>query len=243
MTFPISALHYLIEARARFGLGGRCLTLGSNPRFCEAATLRRFLPAATGESMLSDRDALRAIGFQEVSVLDCRPANGVDIAVDLNRVDPALADCGPFDFILDWGAISRLFRLANYFRNLLLLTRAGSTVWHVAPSDNLFGRGPCMISPTLFADFYAANHWDILEMHAVHVRSWHDDNWFKTRYVPGTLDWMCFGSAPTGAHLVSALVRHRNDSTADRVPQQSWFTRWTAFRDHLARPEDETAHA
>jgi hypothetical protein len=233
MSFPIGALRYLIESHRRFGLGGRCLTLGSNPHFCEAATLRRFLPTAAGDGLMSDRQALGEIGFQDVIVLDCRPSPGVDIVADLNQLDPALAARGPFDFVLDWGAASRLFRLANYFRNLLQATRPGSTVWHIAPSDNLFGRGTCMISPTLFADFYATNRWDILEMHAVHVRSWHDDNWFTTPYVAGTLDWMCFGSAPAGAHLVSALVRRRHDSTADQIPQQSWFLRWTAFRDHM----------
>lgn len=237
MSFPISALRYLVEAQARFGLGGRCLTLGANPQFTDAAILRRFMPSAAGEGMLSDRQTLNAIGFNEVVVLDSQPSPGVDIVVDLNRVDAALAARGPFDFVLDWGAASRLFRLANYFRNLLDATPVGGVVWHIAPSDNLFGRGNCMFSPTLIADFYAANRWDILEMHSVHLRSWHDDNWFKARYIPGSLDWMCFGSAPEGAHLVSALVRHRHDSTADRIPQQSWFIRHTAFAAHLAQSE------
>jgi hypothetical protein len=234
----MSALVQLCEMRARFGLGGRCLVLGAHPNFLDAANLRRILPETTGSGPLSERVVLRALGFDDVTVLDMKPGPGVDVAADLNRLDAALAARGPFDFVLDWGAASRLFRLADYFRNLLAVTRVGGAVWHIAPSDNLFTRGPCMFSPTLLHDFYTANRWDIVDMHWAHVRSWHDDNWFKAPYTAGTLDWMCFGSAAPGAHLVSALVRRRADSVADQIPQQSWFVRRTDFAAHLAKPRE-----
>ncbi|HUA52005.1 MAG TPA: hypothetical protein VMB81_07560 [Candidatus Sulfotelmatobacter sp.] len=234
--FPMSALIQLCDMRARFGLSGRCLVLGAHPNFIDAANLRRILPDAVGDGTLPERVVLRALGFDDVTVLDTRAGPGVDLVADLNQVDPALAARGPFDFVLDWGAASRLFRFVDYFRNLLAVTSVDGAVWHIAPSDNLFARGPCMFSPTLLHDFYTTNSWDILEMHWVHVQSWHDDNWFKAPYTAGALDWMCFGSASPGAHLVSALVRRRTDSTADRVPQQSWFVRRTDFAEHLGEP-------
>jgi hypothetical protein len=228
MTFPASAFRYLQKARTRFGIGGRCLTLGSNPRFMRASALSGAHATAPGDELLSDRAVLGSLDFTSVSILDSRPGDGVDLVADLNRLDPGLAAAGPFDFVLDWGASSRLFRIPNYLRNLLTLTGVGGVVWHIAPTDNLFGRGGYQLCPTLFHDYYTTNRWQILDMHSVHVQSWHDDDWFATPYSAGTLDWMCFGGAPAGAHLVSVLVRRTPDSVADRIPQQSWFTRWTS---------------
>jgi hypothetical protein len=228
MTFPVGAFRYLQKAQPRFGIGGHCLTLGANPAFMRAADIDRPGAAARDDRTLSDRDALRRLDFASVTVLDSAPATGVDLVVDLNRFDPAEAAAGPFDFVLDWGANSRLFRVANFLRNLLALTRVGGAVWHIAPTDNLFGRGGYQFCPTLFHDYYTTNGWQILEMHIVHVRSWNDDNWFMAPYGAGALDRISFGGAPAGAHLVSALVRRTPDSVADRIPQQSWFTRWTS---------------
>jgi hypothetical protein len=227
MTFPVSAFRYLQKAQARYGIRGRCLTLGANPRFMRAAALPGSSDATPGEALLSDRTALGSLDFSSVTVLDSRPGDGVDMVADLNRLDPELAAAGQFDFVLDWGASSRLFRISNYLRNLLVLTRLDGVVWHIAPTDNLFGRGGYQFCPTLFHDYYTTNGWQILDMRSVHVQSWSDDNWFAVPYSAGALDWMCFGSAPAGAHLVSVLVRRRLDSVADRIPQQSWFTRWT----------------
>jgi hypothetical protein len=49
---------------------------------------------------------------------------------------------------------------------------------------------------------------------------------FAVPYSAGALNRMCFGGGPAGAHLVSALVRRRLDSVADRIRRQPWFTRW-----------------
>jgi hypothetical protein len=226
-TFPASALRYLRKAQARLGIAGHGLVLGSHPRFMRAATAHGVVDTVASDGMVSERDALTALGFQPITVLDSKPAAGVDVVADLNQPDAKPAR-GPFDFVLDWGASSRLFHVPNYLRNLLNLTRVGGVVWHIAPTDNLFGRGNYQFCPTLYHDYYTTNGWEILDMHLVQVQSWSDDNWFMTPYSAGTLDWMCFGGAPGGAHLVSALVRRTPASTADRVPQQSWFARWTA---------------
>jgi len=235
MTFPASALRKLHHARQRFGIDGRCLTLGANPQFVDARVLRSIVPAPASEGLLSDRQALRALGFDSVTVLDCAPGPGVDRVSDLNRPDDALAADGPFDFVLDWGACSRVFRLPMLFLNLLAATRVGSAIWHIAPTQNLFGRGHYMLCPTLLYDFYTTNQWEILEFELVHVRSWHDDAWFAAPYVAGAVDFMTFGSAPAGAFLTSALVRRTEASTVDRIPQQSWFLRYTAFAQGLSQ--------
>ena len=226
-TFPASALRYLRRQQATLGLSGRCLVLGSHPQFMRAATARAVVGSVSGDGMVSERDVLTAAGFGSVVVLDSSPGPGVDVVADLNQIDTTAAR-EPFDFVLDWGASSRIFRVADYLRNLLAFTRVGGVVWHIAPTDNLFGRGGYQFCPTLFHDYYAANRWEILDMHLVQVEGWSDDNWFMTQYTAGTLDWLSFGGAPAGAHLVSALVRRTAESTADRVPQQSWFTRWTS---------------
>lgn len=227
-TFPASAWRRLRQIKERHGLTGQCLALGANPRFGRAGT--------PDGRVLSDREALTTLGFDAVTVLDSAPGPGVDLVADLNRVD-AVAARGDFDFVLDWGASARLFRIPHYLRNLLRLTRVGGMVWHIAPTDNLFGRGGYQFCPTLLYDFYAANRWEIVDMQVAHVQSWGDDVWFMTPYRAGTLDWLSFGNAPAGAHLVSALVRRTDHSTADQVPQQSWFTRWTTTTAGRTEPE------
>ena len=234
--FPIDALRRLEAARRSFGLGGACLTLGANPGFAD----RRALGQA-GDGALSDREALQALGFARVTVLDSAAGPGVDLVADLNRLEPAPSAGGPFDFVLDWGASSRVFRLAQLFQNLLAAVRIGGVIWHIVPSQNLLGRGCYMICPTLLHDFYTTNRWEILEFEIAHVRAWHDPAWFATPYDPGSIDFMSFGGAPEGAFLSAVMVRRTADSTADRIPQQSWFSRHTTFDAGLAPEQSASA--
>ena len=98
-----------------------------------------------------------------------------------------------------------------------------------------------MFSPTLFHDFYTANGWRIeaeyfFEFFPYWFRGrFHSTPWKIRRYTPGCLDHLAYGGF--GARQVALFVVATKvaGATADRIPQQSYFSRFHGER--TGKPE------
>jgi hypothetical protein len=96
-----------------------------------------------------------------------------------------------------------------------------------------------MFSPTLFDDFYRANGWRIEASYFFeYFPYWHrgrfeSSRWKIRRYQPGALDPLAYGGFGARQVALFVVATKLPGSTADRIPQQSWFARHAA---ELAAP-------
>lgn len=198
-------------------------------------------PELAAAGCLDDRSLFRLLGCERVESADVSDWEGADHILDLNLPLPA-ALAGRFDTVFEAGTIQHVFDLPQVFANLHALLKEGGRVIHgMAPSTNHVDHGFYMFSPTLFHDFYAANGWRIeaeyfFEFFPYWFRGrFHSTPWKIRRYTPGCLDHLAYGGF--GARQVALFVVATKvaGATADRIPQQSYFTR---FHDQLdSRPE------
>jgi SAM-dependent methyltransferase len=202
------------------------------------------VPALARLGCLSDRAFFRRLGFASVESADLSRWEGADHAVDLNEPVPGSLR-GRFDAVFEAGTIQHLFHLPRLFENVHALLRPGGRVIHgMAPSSNHVDHGFHMFSPTLFDDFYRTNGWRIeASFFFEFFPFWHrgrfeSTRWKIRRYEPGVLDHLSYGGF-RGRQVALFLVATRlPGSTADRIPQQSWFARHAA---ELAAPAGAAA--
>ncbi len=183
---------------------------------------------------LSDRDLFRRLGFAEVESADVSDWEGADHVLDLNQPVPATLH-GRYDAVFEAGTIQHVFHLPRVFENIHALLRPGGRVIHgMAPSSNHVDHGFYMFSPTLFHDFYADNGWRLEAeyffefSHYWHRGRFHAPPWAIRRYTPGCLDEVAyggFGGRQVGLFVVATKL---GGATADRIPQQSYFSRHAA---------------
>ena len=174
-------------------------------------------------------------GAASFESLDATDYEGCDFVHDLNVAPVPTELQGRFDSVLDFGTIEHVFHLPNFLRNLWELLKPGGLVFMVAPSNNHVDHGFYQLSPTFFADWFAANGWTLEELRFVG----REDDWLNSPgfarsdvYHPALLRPETAAAAHPGfggldARIYATIVCARKTESArwDVIPQQSVYAR------------------
>ena len=198
---------------------------------------------------LDDRSFFRLLGCEQVESADISDWEGADHIFDLNLPVPAELR-GRFDTVFEAGTLQHVFDLPQVFANLHALLREGGRIIHgMAPSTNHVDHGFYMFSPTLFHDFYTANGWRIdaeyfFEFFPYWFRGrFHSTRWKIRRYTPGCLDHLAYGGFGARQVALFVVATKLAGATADRAPQQSYFSRFHAEMESSGRRSATAPHA
>ncbi|MEZ5312522.1 MAG: class I SAM-dependent methyltransferase [Thermoanaerobaculia bacterium] len=212
MGIPRGTARLLLDEARRRPFTGTLLELGRMTVYVTGAELDRWAaeqsvalasdadlrlshqPELARLGCLDDVSFFRRLGFSAVESSDVSDWEGADRILDLNRPVPVELH-GRYDAVFEAGTIQHVFDLPQVFANIHSLLRPGGRVIHgMAPSSNHVDHGFYMFSPTLFADFYRENGWEIEAFYFFEFRSY----WWRGRfrstvwkvrpYAPGCLD-------------------------------------------------------
>jgi len=184
---------------------------------------------ATGRR-LDDEVFFKLLGFGEVQSCDVSPYEGATLLADLNQpVTPAMQ--GRFDMIFNGGTLEHIFDMRAALANVHKMLRVGGRAIHIAPSSNTIDHGFYSISPTLFDDYYSANHYSILTLYLFECHSWTGE-WAIYDYGRGRMDSRLGRTCSAKMAGVYCVVQKTAGSTADAVPAQTDFARlWQSGRE------------
>jgi SAM-dependent methyltransferase len=195
------------------------LTPGVPVRFSHA-------PAFAAKGYISGETLFRQLGFTALSVMDVSAFEGADLLFDLNSPETPPHLLEQFDVIIDHGTLEHVFHVPNALRNLFRMLRTGGRMIHSAPSGNFFDHGFYMFQPTLFLDFYSANHWEI---NAVKVAQFtprqETEPAFFTDYEPGLFQAVSYGGMDDKLYATIAIATKTEASSWDVVPVQGAYAR------------------
>jgi len=187
------------------------------------------LPQLARLGCLSDRTFFRALGFETVESLDLLGDERPTYIQDLNQPVPAELE-GRFDVVFDTGTMVHVFDQKTAFRNLARMIKPGGRVIHgTAPSSNHVDIGFYMFSPTLFADFYTANRWQIDSLKLCEfVPLWYRGRfdppvWKVRQYEPGSLDEFRLGGLDWRPRSVWAVATKIQGAGGDVSPIQGSY--------------------
>jgi hypothetical protein len=100
-----------------------------------------------------------------------------------------------------------------------------------------------MYSPTLFADYYAANNWEFLSLKVFsYTPRQNTEPCLVYDYEPGSLDAFSYGGFNDGRMLgIWCVCEKTENSSSDLIPQQGFYTkRWTQGKDPSINEIPET---
>jgi hypothetical protein len=243
----LTARTFLIEGKAR-PFHGSILQLGKQDIYFGMNELNAWA-AAQGFSLRSngvvtlknnrhfpnlecidDVTFFNQIGFDEVRSCDASEYEGADYIVDLNQPSPEnLTD--RFDVIFDGGTCEHVFHLPQALANVHVMLKVGGRVIHGSPVSNYVDHGFYSFSPTLFYDYYTANHYQVECCYLqAHTRDFSAESAIFS-YVPGSLDHLAFGGfTPQNFgkydmfHLFF-VARKLAQSTSGAIPIQGTYRR------------------
>ena len=132
---------------------------------------------------------------------------------------------GAYDTVLDLGHAPRRFHMPHVMANLCRMVKLGGRVIHVAPSCNHVDRAYYMMSPTYYADFYAANGFFIETLSV--IRCPNSGSIDVLAYAAGRLAPISHGGLDGAPYRILCVARKTADSRADAAPQQgSYVAAW-----------------
>ena len=259
MGFVRANIIPIIEEHGKRPFSGRLLLLGQADVYFSqqlldgmARTARVTLAAGvpvrlSHASVLAEKgyisgDSLfRQLGFAEISVMDISTFEGADIQFDLNSPEIPAALAEQFDVIIDHGTLEHVFHLPNAMRSLHRMLKPGGRMIHSAPSGNFFDHGFYMFQPTLFMDFYSANHWDINSIKvAQFTPNQETEPAFFADYEPGLFGAVSYGGMDNKLYATICVATKIATSTADVIPTQGTYARlngWAALPvGHTGKP-------
>lgn len=210
-------------ARAR-GLPLREEALASPPDARRSASVSR--------RGIEDRRFFEALGCGAVESVDLSTFEGASVAHDLNRPLPE-ALRGRFDVVFNGGTLEHVFHLPQALANVHDALRVGGRVMHLAPVSNQIDHGFYGFSPVLFADYYAANGYEVATSLLFQGRDW-ESPWTVYRYAPGALDALVgrfHDVRASGVTMVGLffVAEKTATSTGDAIPQQGQYARaWSS---------------
>lgn len=98
----------------------------------------------------------------KLDVYDIVAERGCEIICDLNHQLAPQLKAWNYDIVLDVGTAEHCFNIAQAMVNMAGMVKMGGYIIHENPA-NCLNHGFYSLNPTLFADFYAANGFDLLE--------------------------------------------------------------------------------
>ena len=199
---------------------------GLTPASCE--TRISLKPDFRRLNFIQDTSLFELMGFREAVTLDYSDYEGADVICDLNHPLPEglLAKTGPFDLIIDSGCLEHIFNVPQVLRNYYHLAGDSGAVICIVPSSNLVDHGFYNFSPTLFQDYYSANHWQVLRHYLFQNFPNCNRRWKIYEYKPGALTAFAFagglGRAIWGIYFAA---QKQPGATCDAQVQQGMFLR------------------
>ncbi len=180
-------------------------------------------PDMRAEGFISDRTLFRLLGFRETLSLDASLYEQADVLFDLNNPDVPANLKESADLVLDPGTIEHVFHVANSLKNIFHLLKVGGRVIHISPSSNHLDHGFYMFSPTLFADYYAANRFDVLGLHMIQYKPQPVFPWKIAPYTPHEFQEFSFGGLDPHMYAVYCIATKQPASSCNQIPQQHQF--------------------
>ena len=170
------------------------------------------------------------LGFDEIYSCDASNYEGVDYVFDLNQpAPPELAN--RFDLIFDGGTLEHVFHLPQSLDNIHQMLKVGGRVVHASPVSNYVDHGFYSFSPTLFCDYYTANHYRIEDAYIIaHTKDPMAES-LMFPYVPEWVERLSFGGFTPEVfgkytmfmlYIVSTKMA---DSTSGIIPTQGRYRR------------------
>ena len=221
MGIDSTLAYFLGRTAQRFGAGGRLCTLGVQNVRASRDQLHVVLTAAGLPPTSDAADLYSRLGFSSVESVDVSDFEGCTHIVDLNAPGVAEHLRGRFDVVYNGGTLEHVFDVRAAFRNIFELLKVGGLAIHAVPSSGWVDHGFYQFSPTLLADYYGANGFDILEAILLEPAEG-PQAYVAHTYVPDAPGGANIGTF-AGRWLTYVTVRKRNDSSWDVVPRQSYY--------------------
>lgn len=265
MGIPAAAARLMLLEAQRRPFTGSVLQLGRSSVYVTRAELegwaRRHRVALSGaasghshdprlarQGCLDDEGFFRLLGFERVEALDIAEWEQAAVIHDLNRPVPAELHAR-WDVIFETGTTVQIFDTATVLANLARMVAVGGRIIHaLVPSHNHVDLGFAMPSPTLYADFYAANGFRLVSCYLCLLETyWHRGRLFTPscdvrRYQPGAIDHLSYGRFGSRQLALFVVAERTPDSTSDQIPQLGQYRQsWQEF--DTARSHDEEAVA
>jgi hypothetical protein len=254
MGIPRGSARLLLEERRREPFTGTVLQLGRSSVYFTRRELERWArwhrvtlaagvptrlshdPRLADQGCIDDATFFELLGFSSVESCDIAEWEGATHLVDLNRPIPAALE-GRADVVFETGTSIQIFDLPQVLENVHRFLKPGGRAIHAAvPSNNHIDLGFYMASPTLFADYYAANGYRLDSLLLCqYFPYWHRGRlysapWKIYRYTPGCLDHLSygrFGGRQVGIFVVATRLE---GATGDVAPQLGQYRKsWQHF--------------
>jgi len=176
------------------------------------------------EARTSDVAFFHALGMETVEALDVDGFEGAEILWDLNQpVSPELLS--RFDLIVDAGTLEHIFDVRTAMMNLVRMLRPGRRILHFSPANNFCNHGFFQLSPTLFADYYAANQFPYVSVYLAEESLRNEQTRCLDLFEFQTQRQPCLIASPLNKRLQSVCIAESGPaSTADRIPTQSYYS-------------------
>jgi len=177
-------------------------------------------PEMREEKFISDVFLARSLGFSECRSLDYSDYEKADFLFDLNAKDLPSHLENSFDVIFDGGTIEHVFHVPQALENIFRMLKVGGRIIHISPSSNHIDHGFYMFSPTLFADFYQANHFEINRLIVIRHAPQGILPWKIKEYEPGCLNEVSYGGLDEGMYAIGCIATKGLNSSGNQIPQQ-----------------------
>jgi hypothetical protein len=178
------------------------------------------------QSLIDDRRFLLSLGFREVMSCDVTDHEGADIILDLNKQVPREL-CERFDVVMNIGTSEHVFHVPQVLANLHQMVAPAGRIIHWVPASNQVDHGLYSFSPTLFYDYYQANHYAIEGAYLVEGLEW---GGVLSAYIynPGPMNHCVDCFEPFSKVALFFIVRKTAESTSHTIPMQgSYVTEWS----------------
>lgn len=246
MGLARGAAALLIEECKRRAFSGRAATLGVQTLYMTPTDLDRQFkkfdvapsgPLQTGAGF-NDKMLFKMLGFESVERIDYSDFEGAEHVVDLNAdgVSPALRE--QFDVVVDSGTLEHVFHLPNALKNLSSLVKPGGRIILLTPSSNHLDHGFYMFSPTLFADYFLTNKFEINTAYVVRYSPDLTVLWDAYRYDPDRWRDLHIGGLDGRPYVLYFVLTKTSESTSGVIPQQNFYADTAAMYYGSRRAKD-----
>lgn len=174
---------------------------------------------------IDDITFFSSLGFNAVESLDFVSNENPTYVHDLNLPVPKNLE-NAFDVIFDGGTAEHVFDVAQLFRNIHKMLKPGGVIIHDSPTNNFVDHGFWQLCPTVFADTYQTNGYDLLDL-IVYTFSGahelHSGTPTRCKYDPTELAKLSIGGFPNGMGATFSVARKPLDPEEFKTPVQGFY--------------------